>query len=397
MNGNGRGHAPANPPAPAFVGKNPSAIEIDIATKSVLVGRTEPGVGGAGVRSVAPRNLTAQIIIIILGGIAFLYFARAVVLPLVSAIIAGMALKPIISGLSRCHVPRAIGAAIVLGLFAAMVSSGILYLGHPAVAWMNDAPNHVVELRERVQKIFRPAARISEVAAAVNNLGTPEEQKKATPVEVRDGHGTSAFINWTWALLAGIGETLVLLFLLLSSGDMFLQKLVRIMPSLHDKREAVKLSHEIQQNISTYLFSVSLINLGFGTAVGAGLFFLGVPNPAMWGMVAALLNYIPYFGPIAGIILAGVVGILSFNTITRELAPAFWYLLLHLLEANLVTPILLGRRFTLNPVVIFISLIFWTWLWGIPGALLSVPMLIFFKAVCDRVPSLAPISELLVD
>jgi predicted PurR-regulated permease PerM len=393
------GHADSHAPARAFVGEHSSAIEIDIATKSVLAGKTEPGIGGpgAGVRHGASKNLTAQIILIALGGVAFLYFARAVVLPLVAAIIAGMALKPIIKGLSRCHVPRALGAAVVLGLFVTMVSFGILYLGHPAVAWMNDASNHMVEVRQRVQTIFRPAARISEVAAAVNNLGTPEEQKKATPVEVRDGHGTSAFINWTWALLAGIGETLVLLFLLLSSGDMFLQKLVRILPSLHDKREAVKLSHEIQQNISTYLFSVSLINLGFGTAVGAGFFFLGVPNPAMWGMVAALLNYIPYFGPIAGIILAGVVGILSFNTIPGELEPALWYLLLHLLEANLVTPILLGRRFTLNPVVIFISLIFWTWLWGIPGALLSVPILIFFKAVCDRVPSLAPISEILVN
>jgi predicted PurR-regulated permease PerM len=176
---------------------------------------------------------------------------------------------------------------------------------------------------------------------------------------------------------------------------MFLQKLVRVMPTLREKKRAVEISHEIQQNISHYLFSVSLINLVLGIVVSVGLYFMGVPNAVMWGLVAALLNFVPYFGPGAGIILLSVVGLLTFESLWQAVLPPAWYLLMHLLESNLVTPVLLGRRFTLNPVVIFVSLIFWTWLWGVPGALLSVPLLVSIKVICDRVPAMSPVSELL--
>jgi predicted PurR-regulated permease PerM len=184
-------------------------------------------------------------------------------------------------------------------------------------------------------------------------------------------------------------------YLFLTSGDLFLQKLVHVMPPLSDKRRAIEISREIQQNISNYLFSVSLINVALGVIVSAGLYFLDVPNAAMWGMLVAVLNYVPYFGPVVGVTLLAVVGLLTFDTLGQGLLPPLWYLLLHLLEANFVTPVLLGRRFTLNPVVIFVSLIFWTWLWGVPGALLSVPIPVSVKVVCDRVPTLSSVGELL--
>src|SRR4030095_279106 len=131
--------------------------------------------------------------------------------------------------------------------------------------------------------------------------------------------------------LAGMGETLVLLYLLLTSGDLFLQKLVRVMPTLRDKKRAVEISHEIQKNISNYLFSVSLINIGLGIIVSGGLYWLGVPNAAMWGMLVALLNFVPYFGPVAGVILLAIVGLLTFDTLLKGLLPPAWYLLLHTL------------------------------------------------------------------
>jgi len=214
-------------------------------------------------------------------------------------------------------------------------------------------------------------------------------------VEVKDSRGTSSILNWTGTFLAGVGETLVLLYLLLASGDLFLQKLVHVMPTLRDKKSAVEISHEIQQNISNYLFSVTLINIGLGLVVSGGLYFMGVPNAAMWGILVAVLNFVPYFGAVAGVILLASVGLLTFDTLWTGLLPPAWYLLLHTLEANLITPVLLGRRFTLNPVGIFVSLIFWMWLWGVPGALLSVPILVSIKVVCDRVPVMAPVSELL--
>jgi predicted PurR-regulated permease PerM len=337
-----------------------------------------------------------QIVLVLLGLIAFLYFARPVVLPVVLACIAGMTLKPVIRWLSLGHIPPALSAALVLSFLAATIGIGFFQLGRPALAWLNDAPQHMTELRHRVQKNFPRLARISEAAAAMNNLGATEEEKeKATVVEVKTSRVPTTFINWTGTLLAGIGETLVLLYLLLASGDLFLHKLVHVMPTWREKKRAVEISHEIQQNISNYLFSVSLINICLGIAVSGGLYFLGVPNAAMWGMLVAILNFVPYFGPVVGVMLLAAVGLLTFDTLWQGILPSVWYLLLHLLEANLITPILLGRRFTLNPVVVFVSLIFWTWLWGVPGALLSVPILASVKVVCDRVPSMSHVSELL--
>ncbi len=344
----------------------------------------------------AARTSPLQIVLVVLGTVAFLFFARPVILPVVLACVAGMTLKPLIRWSSYCHIPPALSAAVVLGLLVVAVGIGFFQLGRPALMWMNEAPQHMTALRQRVQKDFPRLARISQAAAAVNNLGaTEEEQKKAPIVEIKDSRNTSAFFGWTGSFLAGTGETLVVLYLLLASGDLFLQKLVRVMPTLRNKRSAVEISHDIQRNISNYLFSVLLINIALGAVVGVGLRVMGVPNALMWGMLVAVLNFVPYFGPVAGIILLATVGILTFDTLWKGLLPPAWYLLLHLVEANLITPVVLGRRFTLNPVVIFVSLIFWTWLWGVPGALLSVPILVSLKVVCDHVPSLSPVSELL--
>jgi len=342
-----------------------------------------------------------QIVLIVLGTIAFLYFARPVILPVFLACVAAMTLKPLVRWLSYCHIRPALAAAVVLSVLMTAAGVGFFHLGRPAMAWVNDAPEHMTRLRQRVQKIFPRAARISQAATAVNNLGATdeekkEEQEKAPTVEVKDNRGTGSFMNWTGTFLAGVGETLVLLYLLLASGDLFLQKLVHVIPTLRDKKRAVEISHEMQQNISNYLFSVSLINIGLGSVVSAGLYFMGVPDAAMWGILVAVLNFVPYFGPVAGVILLASVGLLTFDTsLWQALLPPAWYLLLHLLEANFITPVLLGRRFTLNPVVIFVSLIFWTWLWGVPGSLLSVPILVSIKVVCDRVPAMSHVSELL--
>ena len=345
----------------------------------------------------AAKATPVQIILILLGAIGFLYFARPVVLPVVLACIAAMTLKPLIRWSSCCHIPPALSAAVVLCLLVSTSGIGFFQLGRPALTWMNDAPQHMTELRHRVQKIFPRLARFNQAAEAMNNLGATEgEQDKATMVEVKTSRVPTTFIHWTGTFLAGIGETLVLLYLLLASGDLFLQKLVHVMPTLHDKKRAVEISHGIQQNISNYLFSVSLINIGLGVAVSGGLYFMGVPNAAMWGMLVAILNFVPYFGPVVGVMLLATVGLLSFDTLWQGLLPAAWYLLLHLLEANLITPVLMGRRFTLNPVVVFVSLIFWTWLWGVAGALLSVPILVSAKVVCDRFPKLSAVSELLM-
>jgi predicted PurR-regulated permease PerM len=347
-------------------------------------------------RQVERKTSLGQLSLAGLAVVGFLFFARPVMLPIVLACVGAMTLKPVIRWFGYCRIRPAFAAGILLSILISVCGVAFFQLGRPAVAWMNGAPQHMLELRHKVQKMFPRIARFSEAATAVHDLGaTQPEGGKVATVELKTSNVPTTFINWTGAFLASLGETLVLLYLLLASGDMFLQKLVHVMPTFADKKRAVEISREIQENISNYLFSVSAINIALGAVASGGLYFLGVSNAGMWGMLVALLNFVPYFGPVSGMALLASVGLLTFETLWQAALPAVWYLLLHLVESNLVTPVLLGRRFTLNPVVIFISLIFWTWLWGVPGALLSVPILVSIKAVSDRVAGLSSLSEVL--
>ncbi|MGA2017505.1 MAG: AI-2E family transporter [Opitutaceae bacterium] len=346
------------------------------------------------------KMASAHVVIIVLGTIAFLYVARPVVLPVLLAWMAAMTLQPLVRCLSHLHLPAPLSAAVVFCLLVAAIGMGFFQLERPAARWMNEAPQHMTELRQRVQRIFPKAWHFTQATAAVGDLGATEaekkeEQRKTPMVEVKDQRGTSSILNWTGTLVAGLGEVLVLIYLLLASGDLFLQKLVHLIPTLRGKIRAVEISHEIQQNISNYLFSISLINVCLGALVSGGLYLIGIPNAAMWGILVALLNFIPYFGSVGGVIILAAVGLLTFDSPWRGLLPPLLYMALHLLEANLVTPALLGRRFTLNPVAIFVSLIFWVWLWGVPGAMLSVPILVSLKVVCDRIPAVSSFGELI--
>lgn len=346
----------------------------------------------------APATTRGQGIVVALGIVAFLYFARPVLLPLMLACLASMALKPLMHWLSLLRIPTAPSAAVVFLALVASLGIGFLQLGRPAIHWIDDAPEHMTELRGRLQKLFPTADRIGNALDSMGDLGATEsekktDQKKTPTVEVKDQRGTASILNWTGTVLAGLGEVLVLIYLILASGDLFLHKLVKVMPTLRDKKKAIEISREVQSNISNYLFSVLLINICMGAVAAIGFWLLGVPRPAMWGMLVALLNFVQYFGPVVVMALLVVVGLLTFDTLWQWLLPAFWYLALHLTESNFVTPILLGRRFTLNPVAIFVSLMFWLWLWGIPGALLSVPILVSVKAICDRIPKASYVSE----
>jgi predicted PurR-regulated permease PerM len=239
--------------------------------------------------------------------------------------------------------------------------------------------------------------RFSAVASSVGSLETGQTSTNAPPpVAVKeDNHMMGVMFTWTRSLLAGIAEAIVLTFLLLASGDTFMQKLAHVMPSRQHKKRAVEISREVQHNISKYLFTVSLINVGFGCAAGLGFWMVKMPNAAMWGGVAAILNFLPFFGPTMGIIVVGLAGLLAFDTVGAAVLPVGVYFLLHLAESYLITPFALGQRFSVNQVVIFVAFIFFAWLWGVFGVLLAVPLLVCLKVICERVPALTPIAEFL--
>jgi len=338
---------------------------------------------------------TARIVFIVLALLAFAYLARVFVLPVLLACFAAIMLKAPVGWLRQWRLPTPLASAIVVSLFVAGLGFAVMHLGRPAVEWIASAPENFPRLKTKFQHVLRPAARLSEAASSVENLAAQETTKKAQPVEVKDNRVAKNVFTWTGALLTGAAETVALLFLLLASGDLFLHKLVRAMPKLRDKKQAVEITREIQQSVSTYLFSVTVINLCYGAVVAFALHLVGMPNALMWGGVAAFANFVPIIGSILGMIAVGLAGLLEFDSLGRGILPVTVYCLLHLIETYAVTPYILGRRFALNPVLIFVMLIFCSWLWGVIGALLAFPLLATAKIVCDHVPALNVLGDLL--
>ena len=176
---------------------------------------------------------------------------------------------------------------------------------------------------------------------------------------------------------------------------MFLSKLIKVIPRLEDKKRAISIARKIESSISRYLLTVTLINAGLGTAVGLAMYFLGMPNPVLWGAMAAIVNFVPYLGATVGIVAMTLAALLSFDSLGWALVFPATYLALAILEGNFITPVVLGHSLTLNPIVIVIALMFWGWMWGIAGAILAVPILAAFKIFCDHIEPLEPVGEFL--
>ena len=331
----------------------------------------------------------------LLGMVAFLYFAKVFFLPVILAVILSFLFKPVIKWLARLKVPPPLGAAIVLIGVLLALGNGITKLTKPATEFIGKLPDSLRQVEDKVRHFIRPAEQLSQAAAQVQEITNGNQEKPTPKVEVKRTNLSDTALSATTSFLAGALETIVLLYFLLASGEVFLQKMVKVLPNFHEKKKAAAIAHEVQQNISAFLFTVTLINLVLGVLVGLGVWLAGLSNPILWGAAAALLNFIPYFGPIVGVCILAVAGLLSFDSAGFALIPPAIYLVLHALEANFITPMIVGRRLTLNPMVIFVSFMFWTWLWGIPGALISVPLLMTLKIFCDHFKSLAPIGEFL--
>ena len=224
---------------------------------------------------------------------------------------------------------------------------------------------------------------------------TVEEEGGPQQVEIRGPSLSRQLFGGTAALLSAATIVVFLTYFLLAVGDLFLQKLVGVLPQFKDKRVAVTIIRETEAQISLYLFTTTLINTGVGVVTGVVMYFLGMPNPVLWGVVAAVLNFVPYVGAVANTVLLALAAFVTFEDTGRALLVPGSFLALNLVESNLVTPMIYGNRMRLNTVALFIGLVFWWYIWGVPGAILAVPMMAAFKIACDHIESLAPIGEFL--
>jgi len=348
------------------------------------------GEGSFGVRSMALNGL------FILAAFYTLYLARSFFLPIVLAALLSFLLTPVVRGLKKLHIPGGVAAAIVvLGLLAAL-GLGIYELSGPAYEWAQQAPRTFRKLESKLEQLKKPVQTMSNATAQVEKI-TTVGNNPAPPTLVQQETLGEKLFSQTTDLLAGGAVMLIFLLFLLASGDLFLRKLIRVLPRIADKRTAVEIARRIEDDISTYLATVTMINGGLGLGTWGAMALLRVPNPLLWGVMAWAVNYIPYLGAMTMYAVLTMVGFLTFPSIGHALMVPGAFAVLNILEAYLVTPLVLGKRLTLNPVVVFLGLTFWGWIWGVAGAILAVPIMVVFKIFCDHSEPLAPVGEFLGD
>jgi predicted PurR-regulated permease PerM len=346
-----------------------------------------------------PRVVEVAVIgifLILLVGV--LYYARGFFLPLILALLITLAFTPLVRMLARRGIPPvATAILVVIGIGIALIGLAAM-LAEPTTRMLSEMPQIVQQLRERfggtdgtgpLSRLMDASEQIQSIADGMDEPGAPQKVVLAQP----------GIISWAADTLSGIGGTLgaTLLFVvfLLSSGDLFLQKLVHILPTLSDKKRSLRVVHDVESEVSRYLFTITLINVGFGIAVGVSMAVLGMPNPVLWGVGAALLNYVPYLGALVGIALAAIIGLINFPTLPMAALPPLAYFVCNAIEGSVVTPLTLGRRLELNPVAILVALAFGGWMWGVVGALIGVPLLVVIKVFCDHFDSLTNFGEFL--
>jgi predicted PurR-regulated permease PerM len=344
-----------------------------------------------------PRMVSASIVgtflILLVGAV---YYARGFFLPLVLAFLVALLFAPLVRTLSHRGVPAPMSAILLVILIGAGLALGAALLNEPIATMIAQAPQVIGEVRDKFAFLRRPFAMLNqagrEVQAIVDGAGTQEAERVviAQPGIIAWAAGTAAGIGTTLA------ATLVLAFFLLATGDDLRHKLVRMVRSLSDKKRALRVLRDIENEVSRYLTTITAINAGFGFCVGLAMYVLGMPNPLLWGVAAALLNFIPYLGGLIGIITAIAVSSVTFPGFAQAILPPLAYLALQFVESYLVTPTILGRRLELHIVPILVFLAFTTWMWGIVGAVIGVPLLVVVKVFSDNLPALAPLSGLLV-
>ena len=330
-----------------------------------------------------------------------MYFTRAILLPLVLALLVSQLLAPVVRALARWKIPQMVGSGLVLLFLCGVLGYGISFLAVPAMGWLEKAPYSVQQVQKKLEPLLkRPMQRMAEASGEMAKMTAPAgadaAKKPVVQVEERSTLSDLAFVQ-TPEFIASALTFLILLYFLLGYHGVFLGKLVKVIPKFTDKKTAVAITNDIEAKISSYLVTVTMINIGLGCAIAACMYFLGMPNPLMWGAAAAVLNFVPYLGAFVGIMTMTLAALLSFDSLGHVLLVPGAYLVLAVLEGNFVTPFLLGRTLTLNPLAIVISVMFWGWMWGIIGVILAVPILATMKILCDHIDPLSSIGEFLSD
>ncbi len=370
-----------------------------------------------------------------------LYFARAVLLPFTLALVLALLFRPVVRHLrKRWHLNEYAGAAGVMVGTLALLALTLALLAVPAEEFVRGIPRKLDDATVKLEgedlfQTFRsmqeklngaggldlseapaavPADTSEEDALVIAGVAGPaavqeaaqsggvtaEAEAAKTPAVVITEERPPSLLNRVFSsapeALGGFALAFVFLYFLLAEGDAILNNTIALLPTISDKRDAVTLTRAAEKGVSRYLMLVSIINAGLGVCIGVAMWLVGLPNPVLWGVMAGLLNFIPYVGAFIGAAAVFLVAYLEPEfTLTQAALAPLCYMGINLMEGNFITPAVLGKTIALNPLMVLLSLAFWGWIWGPTGAVLAVPLLSMAKIVCDKTESLRPLGLLL--
>lgn len=326
--------------------------------------------------------------------IGALSIAQGVFVPIFSATVLALTFSPVRRAMGKFGVAPGFAAGIIIIGLLTLGAVILYYLSAELQAYLGDAPKFADKARRELSALFGTIEPVLEAGDQIDKITAPDPSEPQT-VQIREPGFIKALTHATPAAMSQLVVALTLGFFLIASGDMFYEKLVQVMPTLKDKRKALAAARKIEEQLSSYLFTITVINAVLGVVIGLTMWLLGMPNPLIFGLAAFLLNYIPYIGSIAGITVTLLVGLVTFDGTLQGILPAFLYWVINSLEGQFLTPVLVGRRLKLNAVVIFISFALWAWVWGFMGMLLSTPILLMVKVICDNVDGLENVGKFL--
>lgn len=322
-------------------------------------------------------GLTGLILLALVYTIAI---CKSLLVPLVLAGFIGLALNPIVAAAGRWRIPRWLASVSVMVLLGAGLVTAVTTLSQPAMNWFHEAPAAMRAFAPKIKPMTQQIEAASRATQTLVGGAVSRSQQQQS---------TFAFTAWDIVstapkILASVLTVALLVFFFLVYGDEILRRAVEISPTFAYKRHTVSIVRSIQVEVSSYLLLTAAINVTLGLVTSAMLYLYGVPDPLLWGCFATVANFIPYVGAISTTTVLAVVGALHFQELGPALLPAGTFACITAVEGNMLTPLLQGRRSRLSPVAILLWLLIWGWIWGIPGAILAVPMLTCVKLITAK-------------
>ena len=318
--------------------------------------------------------------------LAILYLGQSIFIPVFLAILVALTLSPLVILFTKCKIPRSLGAGLVLIIVSAIFGTGISYLSEPAGIWFERLPTEVRQLERKVssyKKSMKDVQKTTETITKITEIkdgGTDKKQE----VVVKKSETIFTLLDSTQAVITGALIFLVLLYFFLAYGDNLTVQIGRYWFHKGYQTNLLRVTQEAQETVGKYLLYITIINICLGTSVGVALWLLGMPNPMVWGASTAILNYIPYVGPAINIALITLVSLLTFDTTLAIILPPLILLGFNIIEGQFIQPMVVGHMLTINPILVFMFILFWGWLWGVAGIFMAVPILVVIKIIISQ-------------